>query len=73
MHWIEGLVMMAVGTIPWFIAAGSFPPDHQQRLNLERAMPWVKNTYLMRGMAIFLWLLGGAALVSSYFGLDWRV
>ena len=73
MHWIEGLIMMAVGWVPWMIASGTFPPNYEQRQNLERAMPWVKNKYLMRGAAIFLWLLGGAALVSSYFGLSWRI
>ena len=69
MHWIEGLIAMAVGCVPWMIATGAFPTDQKRRADLERSLPIVKNRRLMWGGAIFLWLFGGFILVNGYFGL----
>ncbi|HAR46310.1 MAG: hypothetical protein A2X56_04760 [Nitrospirae bacterium GWC2_57_13] len=64
MHWLEGAIMVAAGFIPWFVAAGKLPADPQKRLDLERAMPIVKNKTLLRVAAAFLWILGGAAILG---------
>jgi hypothetical protein len=62
MHWAEGAFMAAVGFIPWLIAAQKFPGDPQQRAAMLERMPLLKNETLLRGAAIFLWVLGGAVV-----------
>jgi len=69
MHWLEGVFIICVGAVPWLIASDAFPRDAQQRVKLERAMPFVRNRLLMRGAAIFLWLFGGAVAANGLFGL----
>jgi hypothetical protein len=69
MHWLEGVFIIFVGAVPWLIASDAFPRDAQQRVRLERAMPFVRNRLLMRGAAIFLWLFGGAVAANSLFDL----
>lgn len=64
MHWLEAVVIVAVGFIPWFIASGQFPGDPQRRLELEQKMPLVKNKTLLRVAAVFLWIFGGAAILG---------
>jgi hypothetical protein len=64
MHWVEGAFMAAVGFIPWLIAAEKFPGDPQQRAVMLERMPLLKNKALLRGAAIFLWALGGAAVLG---------
>jgi hypothetical protein len=64
MHWVEGAFMAAVGFIPWLIAAEKFPGDPQQRAAMLERMPLLKNKTLLRGAAIFLWVLGGAVVIG---------
>lgn len=69
MHWIEGVIIICVGALPWLVASGGFPADQQQRMRLERAMPVVRNRLLMRGLGVFLWLFGGLVVANSLLGL----
>ena len=71
MHWLEGLFIIAVGSIPWLIANGTFPKSYQQRKRLETAMPLVKNTFLVQCVAVFIWVFGGAIFANSFFDLGW--
>jgi hypothetical protein len=68
MHWIEGMIMIGAGFVPWLIATGAFPADPAQRARLEKAMPPVRNRSLMQVVALFLWAFGGFAVVNSVFG-----
>jgi len=69
MHWLEGVLIIFAGAVPWLIASGAFPKDTQQRARLERAMPLVRNRRLMQGAAIFLWLFGGVVAANDLLGL----
>jgi hypothetical protein len=69
MHWIEGLIMIGAGFVPWLICTGAFPADPVQRARLEKAMPLVRNHRLILAVAIFLWVFGGFVAANSVFGL----
>ena len=69
MHWMEGLVMIGAGIIACLIATGVFPGDPEQRANLERKMPLVRNRRLVWGTALVLWSFGAVVFANSVFGL----
>ena len=64
MHWIEGIIMIGAGCIPWLIAAGKFPADPLKRDEMLMKAPWLGKKKLLWGMAVFLWLLGLAAVAG---------
>jgi len=64
MHWLEGVIIIGAGFIPFLIVTGRFPADPQKRQDLEVRLPWVKNRKLMYGMAGFLWVFGVAAVLG---------
>jgi len=64
MHWLEGVIIIGAGFIPFLIVTGRFPADSQKRQDLEVRLPWVKNRKLMYGMAGLLWVFGVAAVLS---------
>jgi hypothetical protein len=64
MHWVEGVIMIGAGCIPWLIASGTFPADPVKRDEMLRRAPWLGKKRLLRGMSVFLWMLGAAAVVG---------
>jgi hypothetical protein len=64
MHWIEGVIMIGAGCIPWLIATERFPADQLKRDEMLIRAPWLGNKKLLWGMSVFLWLLGIAAVAG---------
>jgi hypothetical protein len=57
-HPLEGIIIIAAGTIGWLVGSGWFPADPHRRRDLEVRLPWVRNRKLMYASAILLWVFG---------------
>jgi hypothetical protein len=58
MHPLEGIIIIAAGTIAWLIGSGRFASDTRTRTQLEVRLPRVKNRNPMYGIAALLSAFG---------------
>ena len=63
--YVNFAITAGAGFIPWLIATGRFPADQDRRRALESRLPLVRNTRLLKGIAVALWLVAGINLFAG--------
>jgi hypothetical protein len=66
MGWLEGVLIIVAGFVPFVIAAGLYPRTQEDREELGVSLPVVRNKKLMYEIAGILWV-AGVAVVLGFF------